>query len=330
MRFRFATLSILSACIALGIAHAADSDQQSNSPEQELRAAHERLEQAAREVAELSTRMATEHMPDNIMFLGRNPNRAMLGIVMGEARDGEGDEGVNVLSVSPDGPAAKAGIKSGDVIVEMNGRSLKREKESSPHQKLLAEMSKLSPGDEITLRYLRDGKPAVVKLKVDRLPRDANRYAFRFPGGPGEPGVFDDDFLRRLSIHNGPFGDMELAPLSPKLGQYFGTEKGLLIVHAPQQTDLKLEDGDVLIDIDGRVPSNPGHAFRILDSYQPGEKVTLNILRQRKKVAVAIAMPESPKHHMRPLDAPRPPRPPSAMSPLSAPLFLHPSGMSIT
>ena len=67
----------------------------------------------------------------------------------------------------------------------------------------------------------------------------------------------------------GVFGSAELVPLTPKLGQYFGTEKGLLVVRAPDDSRLKLEDGDVIVDIDGRTPSSPSHALRILARIRP-------------------------------------------------------------
>ena len=43
-----------------------------------------------------------------------------------------------------------------------------------------------------------------------------------------------------------------------------------------------LEDGDVILAIDGRQPTSGSHATRILGSYQPAEKVTLRIVRERK------------------------------------------------
>ena len=138
---------------------------------------------------------------------------------------------------------------------------------------------------------------------------------------PGEHAPFEEDrefeFMRGLGpLHMGPFSAIELVPLSPKLGQYFGTDKGLLLVRVPQDKELKLEDGDVLIDIDGRAPSNPGHAFRILGSYQAGDKVTLNVLRQRKKMAITIVVPEHEQRRPRP---PTPPRSPRAERPAVAP-----------
>jgi S1-C subfamily serine protease len=65
----------------------------------------------------------------------------------------------------------------------------------------------------------------------------------------------------------------------------------VLVVRPPRSGDFKLEEGDVIVDIDGRKPENGGHALRILRSYQPGEKVTLNILRDRKPVKLAVTLP---------------------------------------
>jgi hypothetical protein len=90
----------------------------------------------------------------------------------------------------------------------------------------------------------------------------------------------------------GVFGSAELVSLTPKLGQYFGTDKGLLVVRAPSDSRLKLEDGDVIVDIDGRTPANPAHAFRILGSYQPGEQLKLNVLRQKKRMTFEVTVPE--------------------------------------
>ena len=85
--------------------------------------------------------------------------------------------------------------------------------------------------------------------------------------------------------------DMELVAMTPKLGKYFGTDKGVLVVRAPRASELKLEEGDVILDIDGRVPQNGAHALRILSSYQPGEKLSINVLRDRKQVKLAVTVP---------------------------------------
>jgi serine protease DegS len=115
------------------------------------------------------------------------------------------------------------------------------------------------------------------------------------------------------------FRALELVPLTPKLGQYFGTDKGLLVVKAPPASaGGRLEEGDVILTIGGRTPENPRHAFRILGSYEPKEKVRVEVLRQRKRLALDMEMPEAgpmsapPPAGARPPAPPMPPPPPPA------------------
>jgi S1-C subfamily serine protease len=316
LRTQLFTSLVASLIVSTASATPAEDQRARAEAQRELDAAQQRLDQAAREIAELSAKMSGD--PTVMMFLGRNPNRAMLGIGIAGDDDDKDSDGVRVLSVSPGGPAAGAGLKAGDVIVTLNGKSLKRDQDE-PNEKLLGELARLSPGDDVNLNYRREGKTTAVKLKADRLPRTTSmpvHFDRRMHDEHSDFGAMREfEILRGYGeMQNGPFAAIELVPLSAKLGQYFGTEKGLLMVRVPQDKDLKLEDGDVLIDIDGRVPSNPGHAFRILGSYQPGEKVTLNVVRQRKKLAIGIAVPEQARREPR---APRPPRP---ERPASAPI----------
>jgi hypothetical protein len=56
--------------------------------------------------------------------------------------------------------------------------------------------------------------------------------------------------------------------LTPGLGEYFGTDAGLLVVRAPEGDDIDLRDGDVIPEIGGRIPQSVGHAMRILRSVE--------------------------------------------------------------
>ena len=79
------------------------------------------------------------------------------------------------------------------------------------------------------------------------------------------------------------WADMELVELNEGLGKYFGTDTGVLVVSAPESDSLQLEDGDVIVTIDGREPTSVRHALRILGSYQAGESLEIQILREKKK-----------------------------------------------
>ena len=255
--------------------------------EARLQEARERLESAAREVAELSSQLAEEA---GFAFVERLPNmhrKAMLGINLGDSASG--DDGVPVMGVTPGGPADAVGIRAGDVLLSMNGESLEADGRQGPARKLLDLMRDVEPGDTVTLAYRRDGQSheaLVVAEKLD-LPR-----VFAF-----SPDEWDMDF--HPPEHGGfhhylhQWEDMELVSLTPELGSYFGAEEGILVVRAPDNPDLKLEDGDVIRAIGGRTPKSPGHATRILRSYQGGEHVTIDILRRKSQVTLEIDIPEA-------------------------------------
>lgn len=92
----------------------------------------------------------------------------------------------------------------------------------------------------------------------------------------------------------GPIGTMQLTTLTPQLGRYFGTNEGVLVVHAPTHGILQLQDGDVILSIGGRIPANRSQAIRILTSYDPGEIIRLVILREHHRLDVTATMPAPP------------------------------------
>ncbi|HEY0681077.1 MAG TPA: PDZ domain-containing protein [Steroidobacter sp.] len=260
--------------------------------EKKLEDARRRLDVAAREVAELSMSMSDHAVPAIRHITGFSSPRAMLGINLGP-RGEDLPEGVAVVSVSPGGAAESAGLKAGDVLLAIGEKQLKRTEDLSAREVLMQEMGNVKPGEKVKLRYRRDNKVATATVTAQAADRlfavpsvAAVRGKFAAPGFPFPPLVA----LRAAGV----FGSAELVPLTPKLGQYFGTEKGLLVVRAPADSRFKLEDGDVIVDIDGRTPSSPSHAFRILGSYQAGEKLTLNVLRQKKKMSFDITVPDEP------------------------------------
>ncbi|PTY02186.1 protease Do [Opitutaceae bacterium EW11] len=71
--------------------------------------------------------------------------------------------GVIVNDVTDGGPAEKAGVKRGDVITSIN------DKQVTSRQELRLLVAQLRPGSEVQLKYLRDGKEGVFKVKLGVL-----------------------------------------------------------------------------------------------------------------------------------------------------------------
>ncbi len=257
--------------------------------EQRLQAAQQRLDEAAREVANLSMALSDDAMPRGRFFTSDVRQRAQLGIAIGTPGDGEGKDGVEVLSVSPGGAAASAGLQSGDVLTEVNGQSLKQRGDDSSRERLLQIMREVKPGDKVTVEYRR-GEKTVTTSVTARAPADR---MFNLPFPPAlVRGQFEGGMPHMFFANSdGVFGATEMVALTPKLGQYFGTDKGLLVVRAPGDDRLKIEEGDVIVDIDGRVPENAVHAARILGSYEAGEKLKLNVLRMKKRITLEFEVP---------------------------------------
>ncbi len=67
-------------------------------------------------------------------------------------------------AIEPGSPAAKAGLKPGDIILEINGQRL------DSGNTLQAEIQKYAVGDSIDLKYLRDGEEKVVQIILTERP----------------------------------------------------------------------------------------------------------------------------------------------------------------
>ncbi len=105
--------------------------------------------------------------PGNFLFrdLGRGPRK--LGIQYQEI-DGQlaqyfklaGERGVLVTSVEADGPAGKAGLKAGDVILKFDGKAVKAGDD------LRDEVRRAEGGKEVTVTVQRDGRAVDMKVQL--------------------------------------------------------------------------------------------------------------------------------------------------------------------
>jgi len=270
---------------------AVDVDAQTKDLDAQLADARARLDEAAHQVAELSSQMSGPLMDQMMSIYQEGPPRAVLGV---QLDDRSGKDGARIQEVSPGGPAAEAGLRVGDVITSINGSDVRGDHTA---RQVMHAMRDVVPDNKVKLRVLRDGKSQdfVVMVRPGMAYSRAHMPPMppippMPPMGPGRDGPGRDGMSFGPVFIRGPLGEMELVSLTPQLGRYFGTDKGVLVVRAPK--DLKLEDGDVILAIDGREPTNGSHATRILGSYQPGEKIAIKLMRQQKTVTVETTLPE--------------------------------------
>ncbi len=293
MKSRLCTLTLVAALIVAGPGFAQSGASQSDAEFAErMREAEERLAEAARRVAELSSERL-ESMGDIKRLAFDFSARPRLGVTIETRTEAAPVEGVRVIGVTPGSAAADAGLRAGDIITAVNGEAMSAGSSEEANRRLLDFMRGVEEGDRLDVEYLRDGKTG--KVEVEPRIVEFSKFAW-MPGGPagmdpgiGSPHAFVEKFRHTFGGWHGAWSDMELVSLSKDLGRYFGAESGLLVISAPKS--LKLRDGDVIMRIDGREPSSVNHCMRILGSYQPGEKLELAIMRDKKPQTIEIEVP---------------------------------------
>lgn len=228
--------------------------------------------------------------------------RARLGVFVNTEANPETDRyGALISGVTDGGPADKAGIREGDIITRLDGESLLAgdeeydEEQSAPGMRLIERSRKLERGDTIEVEFRRDGETNTVELVAGEF--GGLRWATGFAGDPERlESLFErvrdlpevhvsapESFAFRLGA---TLPNLELVSLNPELGEYFGTSEGLLVVSVPEESELNLNAGDVIKEIDGRTVKSPSHAMRILRSYEPDEEVSFRVLRKKKEITV--------------------------------------------
>ncbi len=262
----------------------------------QLKEAEARMAAAARVIAELTS----QHLPKLVEIKRRFEfsNKLRLGIMIDGSSDGGPVEGVKIQGITPGSAADDAGLRADDIITAVNDESLSSESSAAANKRLLDFMQGVEEGDQLAVEYLRNGNVGSVEVE----PRVMEIHAFSWapgadtiviPGVPGAPHAMEILDLRfGFPWAGSSWYSMELIELNAGLGKYFGTDTGLLVVSAPKSDALKLQDGDVIQNIDGREPKDTRHAMRILGSYKSGEKLKLGIMRDKKKRTLEVEIPE--------------------------------------
>jgi len=276
--------------------------------EQKLRDLREQMRDLERQLGRgLTGVFVAPRMLEGPMTFTLASHKPRLGVIVKTDRDAATDSvGAMLDAVTPDGPAAKAGLQSGDIVVTFEGKRLAAAS-GSPGERLIELAGDMEKGDTVRIAYRR-GKEARTAVVVPEVLDDAT-YAYSFSQGDSAMGLAGRAWDRAMVLQGRALGerfdplvwsvtlgqrwsDMELTTLDTDLGTYFGATEGLLVVRAPKDELLGLKSGDVIVRIGGRVPTSPSHAMRIFRSYEPGDEIRIDIMRNKAAREVKAVVPQ--------------------------------------
>ena len=193
------------------------------------------------------------------------------------------ERGVEIKFIAENSPASKAGLKTEDVVLELNGQ---RVEGISQFTRFISE---IPPGRKANLSLLRAGVRLNVAVLVEA--RSNSQIAFPpMPPMPPMPSINMPDLPRAaIFMRNGKLG-IETEPLNTQLAEYFGVKEGILVRNVTRQSPAEkagIKAGDVIVKADGK----PVAATRDVTSLLPNRKsITLGIVRNRKDVTLEVTL----------------------------------------
>jgi len=179
-----------------------------------------------------------------------------------------GRRGALVSEVTSGGPAGKAGVRSGDVIVAFNGKEIKDEHD------LPQAVASTKPGKSVNVRLLREGKEVTVAVTIAEME-----------GEPGKPAGGGHDLSKDFGL--------TVQDITPAIAQRFGIEntKGVVVTGVADGSPAEeagFEEGDIVRQVNRRPVSNRAEFTKLAAKAKAGKTAMFLVERGDAPILLTI------------------------------------------
>ncbi len=186
-----------------------------------------------------------------------------------------GTKGALVQGVVPRGPAAKAGLEAGDVVVSLNGKEV----DSASH--LTREVALVAPGKKVEVVVLRGGDRKKFSFVVAQRPEDEAAVGRGDPPGEEEKA----DKAPKLGV--------TLAPLTPEIARDLRVsgEEGVVITEVADGGPAQragVRRGDLILEVNRKAVKTVKDVADLVAKMKEGEMALLRVRRGDAAVFVAV------------------------------------------
>ena len=206
---------------------------------------------------------------------------------IGVTVDDQKDRGAIIRRIDPNGPAAKAGLKEGDIILEFN-------KQEIVGVLQLARLVRETPvGRTVDVKVRRGTQEQTFQVTTERFA-GGKSFQLNLP----DASVITDGILRRFPdlqvMTSSSQSGIHVQRLTDQLRDFFGIARGEGVLVTSVDSDSIAEKGgvkagDVITAINGQVVRNPADFTREMRA--SGTQTALKVVREKKQSEISIEGP---------------------------------------
>lgn len=202
------------------------------------------------------------------------------------------ERGVEITRVAEESPAARAGLKAGDVVLEFNGQ---RVEGTEQFVRLVRETP---VGREVRLSVSRSGAPvqvnATIGTRKTRALRSGDMETFRFDMPRIDPPeIVMPDMPRVFTSWRSASLGIEAESVESQLAEYFGVKTGVLVRSVAKGSPAEkagLKAGDVITKVDTSIVATLRDLSRAIRLMRDKRVVPLSIVREKRELALSVTL----------------------------------------